>query len=533
MNRFSFFYINRNQTILSAFLSLLNVKHTKAYADKLYNEHPYKYSLFGLSKMLSEYQIQNVGVNFSNKEIGLNELEVPFIAHAGNEFVLVYEKNDKKVSYLWQGKQIDIAIDYFKQIWSGVVLLAEPDKDSIEPNYAISYKKEWLGRIKTLVLLLIISSLFVFSCIEIKVFSNLGIFFSVLANFVGIYVCILLLMKQIHVQSVYADKICSLFKKSDCNNILESKDAKLWGIIGWSEIGFGYFISNLIVIFWFPYLMGYSILIGCAALFFSFWSIWYQKVKVKQWCPLCLIVQLLFWFLFVSYLISGLFIIPLFTMEHLFIVGCIYSLPMLLTSFICPQLGKDSKMQNLIQQTNSLKMKDEVIVALLKKQPYHKVDKTTSKIIFGNPHASIRLTILTNPHCEPCGFMHRRMEKLLEKVGEKICVQYIFSSFNEELEGSNKQLIAVYLNHTIEESCKIFHDWFTGGKYKREDFYQRYPYDREDEKVEKEFVNHNKWKERAGLTATPTILINGYVLPRDYHIEDIVYFVDIEDMQTL
>lgn len=37
-------------------------------------------------------------------------------------------------------------------------------------------------------------------------------------------------------KSNYADKLCSLFKKSDCNDILESKDAEIFGAIGWSEI---------------------------------------------------------------------------------------------------------------------------------------------------------------------------------------------------------------------------------------------------------------------------------------------------------
>ena len=91
--------------------------------------------------------------------------------------------------------------------------------------------------------------------------------------------------------------------------------------------------------------------------------------------------------------------------------------------------------------------------------------------------------------------MHRRVENLLNKVGEKICIQYIFSSFNEELGKSNKQLIAVYLNHTMEEVNVIFHDWFTGGKYKKDDFYQCYPQNLEDENVNEEFERHNKWKE--------------------------------------
>lgn len=190
-------------------------------------------------------------------------------------------------------------------------------------------------------------------------------------------------------------------------------------------------------------------------------------------------------------------------------------------------------MQNLVQQTNSLRLRDEVIAAILKKQLHHLVDITDSKILFGNPQSKIWVTILTNPHCEPCGVMHRRVETLLNKVGESICVQYVFSSFNKELEKSSKQLIAVYLNHTLEETNQIFHEWFTGGKYRKDDFYQRYSLNLEDENVERELESHNRWKEKAGLTATPTILVNGYMLPRNYRIEDMVYLVDNEDIRSL
>lgn len=525
--------LSRNQTILSAFLNLLDVKYTKSYANKLYNEHPYKYSLFGLSKMLSEYKIQNIGIKISNKDTGIKDIETPFIAHAGNEFVLVYKINDKKTHYLWQDKQIKIETEYFKSIWSGVVLLAEPNEESIEPNYEQNRKIEWINQIKAILLPVIISSLLIFSSIKTGIFSNLGMILTMITNFIGLYISCLLLMKQIHIQSEYADKICSLFKKSDCNNILESKEAKLWGVISWSEIGFGYFTSNLIVILYFPYLISYSALIGCCALIFSFWSIWYQKIKVKQWCPLCLIVQLLFGILLILYICFNFIIIPLFIIEHLFIVGCIYSIPILATNLICSKLGLNSKMQNLVQQTNSLRMRDEVIVALLKKQSYHKVDITNSKILLGNPQAKIWITILTNPHCEPCGFMHRRIEMILNKVGEKICIQYIFSSFNKELENSNKQLIAVYFNHTVKETNKIFYNWFTGGKYKKEAFFQHYSVNQGTEEVKNEFDNHNRWKDAAGFTATPTILVNGYILPREYRIEDIIYFIDIKEIQYL
>ena len=108
-----------------------------------------------------------------------------------------------------------------------------------------------------------------------------------------------------HIHSQYADKICSLFSKKDCNNVLESEAAKLWGVFGWSEIGLGYFASNVLIAIFVPKAISILALINILALPYSFWSVWYQKVKARQWCPLCLIVQVLLWSIFVLNLLFG------------------------------------------------------------------------------------------------------------------------------------------------------------------------------------------------------------------------------------
>ena len=45
--------IKDGSNISIAFLNALDVKFTKSYSGKFYNEHSYKYNLFGISRMLS------------------------------------------------------------------------------------------------------------------------------------------------------------------------------------------------------------------------------------------------------------------------------------------------------------------------------------------------------------------------------------------------------------------------------------------------------------------------------------------------
>ena len=45
--------------------------------------------------------------------------------------------------------------------------------------------------------------------------------------------------------------------------------------------------------------------------------------------------------------------------------------------------------------------------------------------------------------------------------------------------------------------------------------------------VNQEMERQTSWINKAGFTATPTILVNGYVLPPAYSLADLPMFVDI------
>lgn len=512
--------------VFTSFLQQLNVKHTRSVSSKLYREHPHKYNLFGLSKMLSVYGVGSKAIKLNDKkEIQL--LETPFIAHITNDFVTVYRITPKKIYYIWKGKDITISIEEFNKIWSGIILIAELNKNSGEQNYKENRFKESFRFIQQFLLLILICLLIVLTYISKNIFNNIGLSLSLFINLVGVYIGYLLVLKQMHIHSDNADKICSLFKKSDCNNILESPASQFLGLIGWSEIGLGYFISNTAIILFLPHLISYLSIINICVLPYSFWSIWYQKYKAEDWCILCLIVQLLLWIVFIVNFMCGIIQLPVFSIEKLLLITCVYLIPTMLINILLPKFIRGNITEQITQEMNSLKMNDEVFSALLKLEPHYEVDKATSNILFGNLDASILITLLTNPHCEPCARMHKRVKNLLQGIGDKICVQYIFSSFDEELNSSNKFLIATYFNKNVNETMEIYDEWFIKGKYQKEDFFKKYNFNLEQKSVCNEFQKHDEWKIQTKLRATPTILYNGYNLPNSYKIEDLEYFTDL------
>jgi uncharacterized membrane protein len=481
--------------------------------------------------MLSEYGIENAGTKIVDKEKDIFDIELPFIAHFGGDFVVVYKVEQQKVYCIWNGKKLSIPVTEFIQAWSGIILLAEATTRSIEPDYKEHKKTEQLNFAQKSLLFLSCVLILGTSYIVHALFIDLGLTLLFLTNLTGVYISYLLILKQLHIRNNYADKICSLFSKSDCNNVLESKAAKLWGIFGWSEIGLGYFTANVLILLFLPDWISYLALINLFTLPYTLWSVWYQKFKAKQWCPLCLIVQILLWLIFVVNWLFGYIQFPVFnwiSSIDLLFTACIYITGMLGVNILIPLLSRGRMVEYLKQEINSLKANEKIFKVLLRQQPYFEVSKLNSQILFGNPDARLRITILTNPYCNPCAQMHKRVEKLLKRAGKDLCVQYIFASFDKSLDFANKHLNAVYLEKGADTALQTFSVWFEKGKLQKEEFFNGFHLNPDNPAVENEFQKHESWKTKTQIRATPTILVNGYQLPENYRIEDLRYFTALE-----
>ena len=524
--RKNIFSRSKASNILSATLSLLNVKHTSNYTNKHYNEHPNKYDMFGISKMLSHYGIHSLGIRISEKEESIKQLESPFIAHVGNDFVVVENILKENVNYYWGEEKLSVPINEFINIWSGATLLFETDENSIEPDYNKNKQLELIIDIQKVLLLLACVLLLMIGIIHNQIYLYFGYSIMTILNLIGIYIGYLLVLKQMKIKSNNADKICSLFSRSSCNDVLDSPASKFMGIVGWSELGLSYFLSNLFVLLFTPQLLLYSIFLNICILPYSFWSIWYQKFKAKIWCLLCLIAQVLFWGLFVTSLLAGLIKIPEFIILDIILAGIIYGVPILLMNLILPKLAEARKVERIRQMFNSIRMNNKYFEAQLKELAFYNVDKSFSSILLGNPNAKDMVTIFTNPHCEPCARMHTRVENFLKEAKERFCIQYMLSSFDEELDSSNDFLLWINKNYPSQERDIIYNKWFTEGKYDKENFFKQYNFKHTE--LSEEHKKHNKWKTDTRLSATPTILINGREIPANYNIEDLVYFSDLD-----
>lgn len=509
---------------LDAYLSLLGVKHTTTYTCELFDGHPYKNSLFGLYKMLEEYNVQSEALRMENKD-DLNQLQPPFMAQVSDDLVVVKSISNDRVGYLWRGREVFAAVDVFKKAWTGVVLLSKKSDESIEKGYKLHRKSELMRNIYVYVLAFSVLLAICVGVLQNLIYECFPCIGSLAISFFGIYIAYLLLLKQLHVFNGQANKICSLFSHNDCNDVLDSPGSKILGNVSWSEIGLGYFISNVLIIVFSPHLLCYVFIGNILALPYSFWSIWYQKYRVGHWCMLCLIVQALLWMHFVLLLTQSESYSPSWNCIDLAAVFFMYTIPFLCIHLTVPYWKAKYESIYFRQLADNFRMKDDVFMALLKKE---KNIECNSCILLGNPDAKNKITVLTNPHCEPCGNMHKLLDQLLSDTDNGFCIQYVFSSFGEQFDNSCKFLIAAYLQLGLKEAHEVYKKWYEWGKYKREQFMFDYELDLNDKSVLDEWNKHIAWQMKSSFTATPTVLFCDRVLPKEYKIFDLKYFVDID-----
>lgn len=291
----------------------------------------------------------------------------------------------------------------------------------------------------------------------------------------------------------------------------------------------GYFLSNILILFYFPHLINYTAIINIFAIIFTFWSIWYQVSRAKQWCTLCLSVIITLWLIFIAniYFVTIVDLINTTVDINFVFTGLIYLLFMFGLNILLAKVILFKSKAETSYELNSIKANENVFQVLLLNNPHYEVEKSTSSILFGNKESNILVTILTNPHCEPCANMHKRVEKLLS-TNKHLCIQYIFSDFNAELESSSRNLISIYLSNSEKEVIPIFNEWFTSGKHNPSTFFEKYVKSNiKENDVEEESKKHKDWKADTKLQATPTILVNGYLLPKNYKIEDLKYFYSL------
>lgn len=502
--------------IVEVLLKELKVKHSKTFVEENYVNAPDSDNMLGIQRILSRYGIETVGVHFQNKEEA--GLTFPCVLHWENYTVVGIDTDGNRIKYYFDGQYITEEISRFNEKWTGDALFLTNVDNAKEPTYV-------QNRINDLYDLTIRGFFFVLiTCLGVMYLIRNGITnpraINMVFDVLGFAICTLLFQKQINKGSTLTDKVCSLLHKGGCDTVLETDEAKFLGVISWTEVGLTYFTSRIIFGSFCENNLLILQVVGWFAMPYGIWSIWFQAFKAKHWCIICCSIQAIIW-------ISGIYNIIVYAHSMITISGIvIFVVSGITINIVIHALSKlysiGDKYNRISKDFIELKLNKAIFKTALLESKEIIVDKADSSIIYGNKSASETLTVLTNPHCEPCARMHKRLLHVMEN-NPNVKIQYIYSSFNEDVKSSSLFCIAVYQQKTYKEALKILDAWYQYGRFQRKSFIEKTGVNIFDPKVTEEYSKHTLWKEHNGIDATPTIVFNGHKMPQYYTVEDFIY----------
>ena len=141
--------------VATNFSESLKLKVSKYSLVQKLSSNPNFPSLLSLHEVFNKFKIENVGMQVDIDQ--LEKLPLPFLAHiyiseiGAKDFVNVTNISEKGITYYYLKKNT-VSDEEFKNLWSGVVFLAEGNEDVVDNKYYKNKKDEFLSSIKYLLL---------------------------------------------------------------------------------------------------------------------------------------------------------------------------------------------------------------------------------------------------------------------------------------------------------------------------------------------------------------------------------------------
>lgn len=491
--------------------------------------HPSYPSLHAITSVLDHFGIDNMALDIPQNEEVYLQLPKYFIAHLKTdkkeELVFVVRENDFVTLTNTNKKKNKITKNEFLKQWSGIVVVIE--KEELATNTLVK-KKRLLKRIP----LLLVASSFIFSLY--LSYSFLVFPFSQISlSLVGTYIGYLLIKHELGFNSNIVEKLCTSFEKTNCDAVLNSKIASIFGWFKLSDITFVYFLSLSLI--WtvsiFSYIDTYFLgLLSLLTLPVVGFSIYYQAFIIKKWCPLCLATASI---LTIQTALFHQFQYINFQFEISNFISIVFSFSLVILAYssIKPLVISNLDLSKSKLEFYKFKRKFSLFKTLYNQNPILDTSiHDIQEIIFGNTNSSIEILVITNPLCDYCKATHQAIEKLLStnKNDVKITIRFNVNAANKEHSSYKiaSTLLKLYQKDAVlcrEAMAQIYSKNVAISKWINS-------YKIDTNHTQHIILNIEKqWCIDNNIHFTPAVYLNRKEFPKEYELSDLSLF--IEDFQ--
>lgn len=517
--------------ITKKILGLLGIPFSRNYLSELLDSHPEQESLLSISDTLAKFKVDSLAVQIGEDKLG--QIPLPCVVQmkgdANPYFSSLSWVSEDHVEYIdIKGGTTKIPREEFITKWTGVALLLEKSENSSEPGYE-GRRKEFLIYRSLLILLGAVGILLVVGIsvdYEGSFSSLIGASSLIFLKLVGLVISAILLWSEVDKDNSAIKEFCTGGKNIDCSTVINSYS--LGGLISLSNLAFAYFFSG----FFYLLLTSFS---GSALQLLSYLSfanlvivpvsLYYQGIKIKKWCVLCLWVSAV---LVLEILVSQILL------ENLEPLG-LQEVALFLLLFVGSVLAWLSLKPYLLAK-NDLQMQKSKLKRFMVNKEIFDYFLSGSRKLTQSPEGlgiflkgqspKFHVLKVCSPYCGPCAKTHPILEDLYERGNIDLQIIFQPGGGDEAKLKIISHLMAVASNENPNETRRALDEWYLEDKKDYSAFAKKYPMTVELAKQESKIQSMQHWCEAENITHTPTIFINGNELPEAYTAEDLKYILE-------
>lgn len=514
------------------FLIHQKLKISKTIFSNRLKQHPDYQTLVSLMDVLDSFGIQNEAIQLNIEDIEYIKKDIPssFFSYTnqnGGAFIYVSWHDGQNIEYfsLFTGF-LKEDWDSFTKKWSGIVLAVDASEYIPEEQYNanVFFEKNEIITISLFVLVFILGFLALIYEQKTWMIPLLGL------KFVGLCVSIIIVSYENNKNSI-GKKICNSVKTT-CKGILESRGAKIFGVLSWTELGAFYFFGGSL------FLLGglndsdstvsVLTLINIPTLIFSFYSLFYQKWIAREWCFFCLLTLLVFWIeSIVLFFLSGGEMLKI-GMSNLiwFVISFTFSLlvVLLLKSFLFTYNQFKAAKYFLVK----LKANRNIFELLLYNDGNKYLPEVAAPLTFGAKESKTSITVVTSPSCVQCASIHKETEQII-RLNSNVKINIIFA-VNEITDPQNFQvanaIAALYNQKGEKPAWEAMVNWYDEINQPIKKWLNGLGLTQEQLKNTEIMDNQSNWCIKYNIAYTPLILVNGYKINDMYEFSDLHPFLN-------
>jgi Thioredoxin len=257
---------------------------------------------------------------------------------------------------------------------------------------------------------------------------------------------------------------------------------------------------------------------------YTIYSIYYQGVIVKQWCILCLSIQLMLTLEFSLAIVHWYNSAWIVSTQVIPIISLAYLLPMIIWFGLKPILTKSLNYKDLDFRLTRFKSQPNIFSHLFQQEPMMPpLLNEMAWLEIGEPFAQNTITLVSDPYCEACAKVHQQMEDMIKQNPNLKC-QIILTATNQP---NDKRGEFVRYLHSINsnEQNEALSEWFKleNKANNLSQWQKKYKPQNEPSDIQQKIEYTAYWLHQAQINSTPTIYFNQHRLPDMYQVADLQY----------